>query len=173
LPESLSLTELSIVEENTEANGAGWDIRPETASDDQRTAPRRDLEHLRQRHDRRRTVISFSGLTQDSSVLHVYVAKLALCPLFEGAELESLESLSEDDAQSPTSSFLVRVIVAQGYGQQGGPKLDHAAVTQYDGSRGAKQFGDAYEVLRIRNSIIVVATVARRWIFHALASVAT
>ena len=120
LPESLSLTEVAIAQENTGPTSAGWEAK---TTGQQFTGPRQDFERLRSQNDRRRTVITLSGLTQDSRALHAYVTQLGLCPLFAGAELESLESLSEEEFQSSTASFLVRIVVIPGYCRPGGPNL--------------------------------------------------
>jgi len=124
LPESLALTELTIAEDKAQQEGPRA-VQEEATSAPELTAARRDLDLLREQHDSRRTVIVLSGIARDSRDLHGYLAALRRCPLYEEAKLEALESLSDQQSGlRPVSSFLIRVLVVQNYGQPDGPTLE-------------------------------------------------
>ena len=125
LPESLALTELTIAEEKTKVDSPLAVTQGEDTTEPERTAARRDLIQLRQQHDADRTVILLTGIARNSRDLHEYVARLRHGALYEEAKLESLESLSAEESEvGAGSSFLVRVLVLQDYGQPRGPTLD-------------------------------------------------
>lgn len=80
----------------------------------------RDLEQLREELDHAHTIVHVTGLTADVGQLHSYVSRLGFSPLFERAELESVESTGGADQNGP-AHFELRLTVRAGYGQPGGP----------------------------------------------------
>ena len=80
----------------------------------------RDFSKLRNENDATQTVVLLDGISEDDTMLHVYLGTLAASGLFSNAELTSLES-GDHSAEHNHARFTARVIVKPGYGQRGGP----------------------------------------------------
>lgn len=125
-PPPVTLSEIRVIHETSAPRPA---FLPRTrgrqpargAASTRRTSPaERDLEQLRGELDHARTIVKVTGLTADVGQLHSYVSRLGFSPLFERAELESVESSGGADPNG-TAQFELRLTVRRGYGQPGGP----------------------------------------------------
>ncbi len=124
LPEEIVLDELQIQREtrgDRRSNVVGLTKAAEEKLKKMVPAAR-DLWQLRQQGDQQQTIVLLSGTTQEMGALHRYLGELAKTPLFEKAELASVEK----DAKSPKETgeqlrFSATLIVRPGYGQPGGP----------------------------------------------------
>ena len=97
-------------------------LSPEEAAKDTRSPAERDLDRLRSETNGTQTLVTLEGLTPEAGALHLYIAKLGGSDLFSKVELLSVEqdaALADRDV----SRFRIRLAVAPGYGQPGGPSL--------------------------------------------------
>lgn len=128
LPEPLKLGDLLVTNEADQSATTGWrrsEPQRSTSSeegqpDTQTTAAERDLNNLRDEHDRNYTVVYTSGVTTESAALHKYVSLLGADTLFTKVELRSFESASSG-LPAGVSKFSLRVVIRPGFGQPNGP----------------------------------------------------
>ncbi len=123
LPDQIVLLELEMGTEVPALRRPRDRGRPPGGGDDSQadaalTPAERDLANLREQYDDLRTVIRFTGATDDSAALHRYLGALARAKLFRSAELESIESI---DGAGGAVRFSAVVSVRPGYGLPGGP----------------------------------------------------
>ncbi|HUT95190.1 MAG TPA: hypothetical protein VMY37_37400 [Thermoguttaceae bacterium] len=78
----------------------------------------RDLEKLREELDSGQTIVTITGVTTESAVLHQYLGALGRDALFSKSQLQSIEADTDDPARIRFSATLV---VRPGYGQPDGP----------------------------------------------------
>ena len=78
----------------------------------------RDLERLREESDAGQTIVTITGVTTESAVLHQYLGALGRDALFSKSQLQSIEADTDDPARIRFSASLV---VRPGYGQPDGP----------------------------------------------------
>jgi hypothetical protein len=98
-------------------------------------AATRDLAQLRQKLDHAHTVVTLSGVTRDSTVLHRYLGVLGNSDLFLSADLVRIEG--DPDALDAALRFEARIVLRPGYGQPGGPvEPDPAALAHSDSGAG-------------------------------------
>lgn len=82
-----------------------------------------DLEELRSKHSAMRIVITLSGKTRRSDMLHKYVSELGQSDLIAKAEVRSIETASEKPGSKTgwrLSEFTVRIVLHAGHGQTDG-----------------------------------------------------
>jgi hypothetical protein len=128
LPDSLTLGDLLVTKETDQTVSAGFQRNEPSRgassepgqSDTQTTPAERDLNRLRDEHDRSLTVVYTSGVTTDSAALHRYVAQLGADVLFTKVDLRSFES-SSSGLPAGLSKFSLRLVIRPGYGQPNGP----------------------------------------------------
>jgi hypothetical protein len=115
-PQPLVLEELRI---QREGQGGIVSVPPATPIPGQPTKPaaETDLSELRRESQNQPTVVLLSGLMRDQAVLHRYLAELGKIDLFSNVELLGMVPA---DAEG-TLRFNVRLSLAPGYGQTGGP----------------------------------------------------
>jgi len=80
----------------------------------------RDHQLLREKSESVRLVISLVGETLDTTALYSYIGELTEEPLFERAELESVEA--PQDKNHSAAKFRARIYVRPGYGLPEGPR---------------------------------------------------
>jgi hypothetical protein len=128
LPASVKLHELQLQREDRGGNrGASARRFPqpaersETDSETPTIAEQADLEDLRSDFDQRRTIVSLEGTTENVGELHLYLNEAAHHPLILTAEVLSIERKGEEDVKR-AAGFELRLIIAPGFGQSGGPQ---------------------------------------------------
>ncbi len=117
-PESLVLEELRIHREAAPAGLAAVIVAlpaPENAS--ARPPAQADLAELRRDLEQRPAAVLLSGLLTDHTVLQRYLTELGKCDLFRSVELLGMSPAPEGQSLR----FSVRLSLAPGYGQPGGP----------------------------------------------------
>ncbi len=126
LPETIALTELTMQARSVDEESQRPARRPNASSTTDKAeaesalpAAGRDLETLRKETRSRQWVISLAGETLNTSDLYAYINQLGKEPIFERAELDSVEA-PQGSAQQ-TAKFRARIMVIQAYGQPGGP----------------------------------------------------
>jgi hypothetical protein len=138
LPASVTLEELQVAREQPVLDAASLNEethqrrtgRQQEEENPAKPAPVRDEELLRKENDSWVVVVRLTGTTQNTGDLHAYLAAVIQSPLIAEAELSSLERI-EDESKDGRSRFAVRLKVAPGFGQPGGPDgpvTDHADV---------------------------------------------
>lgn len=128
LPASVRLEELQIARETPtlDAPSLTEQTRPRRSGRQQeeanlsKPAPVRDQERLRKENDSLIVVVRLTGITRNTADVHAYLAAVVRSPLISEAELSSLERI-EDESEDGRSRFAVRLKVAPGFGQPGGP----------------------------------------------------
>jgi hypothetical protein len=128
LPASVRLEELQVARETPILDGPSLteETRPRRSGRQQeegipsKPAPVRDQELLRKENDSLVVVVRLTGITRNTADLHAYLAEVIRSPLIAEAELSSLERI-EDESEDGKSRFAVRLKVAPGFGQPGGP----------------------------------------------------
>jgi hypothetical protein len=115
-PEALTLEELKIQRQMAPAGQLPVSIAASPEQSLARPPAQADLMELRRDAQQRPTVVLLSGQVTDHAVLHRYVAELAKIDLFTNVELLGITS-----AEKRSFQFSVRLTVAPGYGQAGGP----------------------------------------------------
>ena len=133
LPTSITLTELTVrvvaKKDNPSRRRANRGrVTPGNKEVDDRPAAQRDLDTLRDAAEGARCVISLSGETRDTSALYAYIGNLADEPLFERADLESVEVPQGKTEQA--AKFRARIVVRPGYGLPHGPTGGDATVAR-------------------------------------------
>ena len=81
----------------------------------------RDLKQLTEEYQQSRVTVFVDGVTQDTAVLHRYVARLNSMSLLEKVQIQTIEKL-EESRDFGSSKFRVQLIVRPGYGRPGGPR---------------------------------------------------
>jgi hypothetical protein len=99
----------------------------------------RDLVKLRRDYDQRSALVTITGTTVDSSLLHTYLAELRKLDLISRVDLPQIDAHDEKDG--PQLEFKVTLVIRPGYGQPGGPAGPLAAASDLEdveeGSLGA------------------------------------
>ena len=127
LPEEVTLNQLQITREIPQNRGSSKQRRGKKQADikdDEKSLPpaAADLKRLQDEFDDTITVVLISGTTDNSVALHRYLGTLDDSVLFAKAELESSETIDDNNARA--EEFQVKLIVRPGYGQKGGPTGD-------------------------------------------------
>jgi len=129
LPDEITFQRLEIRPESPAGRPAGGPTsREDREAEAQRLATlppaALDLEELRGRCDGKETLVTISGLTDDSGALHRYLGDLARQELFSKAELDTIESDAAAGETPPRLRFRATLVVRPGYGQPGGPTAE-------------------------------------------------
>ncbi len=99
-------------------------VRPTQPQTTDENAPRRpareDLKQLQELYDEQDFVITISGLVEDETSLHNYLARLESSEWFTATELVDIQRDERDGRNF--SEFRVDLTVRQGYGQPNGPQ---------------------------------------------------
>ena len=128
MPDSVRLRRLHVTREGEHRGAAPVSLRDPVrqsadaaAGGEQQLSPAQsDLAALRQEFDAAASVVILEGTTDDMVALNGYLGQLTDSALIERAELESIETLS--DELPGRSSFRARLTLTPGYGQPGGPE---------------------------------------------------
>ncbi len=125
LPEELTLQRLQVFSEGIKKPPAKRSA-PSPPSQQDEVDPddllptARDLLRLRKRYDQQRARVVISGVTDDVAALHAYMAELSDVPLFDRAELRSIEI--EPGSHGTRYHFVAALRARAGYGQPQGPR---------------------------------------------------
>ena len=127
MPESVRLRRLHVARDGERRGEEASSLRDpvrqaadaEAAGEQQLSPAQSDVATLRQELDAAASVVVLEGTTDDMVALNAYLGQLSESALIERAELESIESLSEE--LPGRSSFRARLTLSPGYGQPGGP----------------------------------------------------
>ncbi len=129
MPEAVRLHRLNITQEAVQGDPSAFRSTDAAKQHALLKPARRDLVKLDSNIKNRRTIIELLGETSDDSRLHAFIGQLAEHPLFQTAELVSLESTGPSDPQG-RSTFKVRVVVRPPHGQQPRPTATAAPKLQ-------------------------------------------
>lgn len=112
--------------------------KPAKASDENKTlSPARDdLRQLRKQYDGQDLVVTLSGLVEDETSLHNYLAQLESSDWFTSAELGDVQRDQHDGREF--SRFQVELIVRAGYGQPDGPQPHRDGIASVSNSMGRR-----------------------------------
>lgn len=130
LPRSVTLTELSLklVADESESSGRRGKRKGAAKNDvDARPAAQQDLDQLRKVAESGHWVLTVAGETLDTSELYDYIGRLADEPLFERADLESVQA--PQGKEEEMAKFRARIVVHRGYGLPEGPTGSPAAAS--------------------------------------------
>jgi hypothetical protein len=120
LPDDITLQQVHILHEPTEASAAGTsDGKSKAARQEWCTAASRDLAGLRDRMDSTQTVVVLMGTATASSTLHRYLGALDSNDILSKTELDWFDNADE----GKSVRFRVVLAVQPGYGQRGSPRL--------------------------------------------------
>ncbi len=124
LPDEIAFDELRIDRETSPTRRLGESRLPldRAAEEARRSAlppASRDLKRLRDECDPAQIVVTVTGATTETAVLHRYLGELGKQRLFSKVQLRSIET---DEAGRQQTRFSAAIVVRPGYGQPDGPR---------------------------------------------------